>query len=115
MTLFGQQLGIEWFLEVMGPVFGTLLSLFLAASASGASHLFPDCESGLLSNNTVCDTSASVADRAKALVAALTTEEKFQLVVSTSPGVERLGLPAYEWWRMSCPSLPCYPWSSTRL
>ncbi|KAF7514945.1 hypothetical protein G7054_g14873 [Neopestalotiopsis clavispora] len=77
---------------------GTALSL-LVSGAAAAGHLFPDCVNGPLSNNTVCDTSASVLDRAKALVAVLTTAEKFQLVGSTSPGVPRLGLPSYEWWQ----------------
>lgn len=36
--------------------------------------------------------------RAKALVAALTTAEKINATISTSPGVPRLGLPPYEWW-----------------
>ncbi|KAK6219161.1 hypothetical protein LQW54_002410 [Pestalotiopsis sp. IQ-011] len=76
---------------------GTALSL-LVSGAAAAGHLFPDCVEGPLSNNTVCDTSATVLDRAKALVAVLTTGEKFQLVGNTSPGVPRLGLPSYEWW-----------------
>lgn len=36
--------------------------------------------------------------RARALVAILTTAEKINATVSTSPGVPRLGLPPYEWW-----------------
>lgn len=36
--------------------------------------------------------------RAKALVSILTTAEKINATVSSSPGVPRLGLPAYEWW-----------------
>lgn len=36
--------------------------------------------------------------RAKALVAVLTTAEKINATISTSPGVPRLGLPPYEWW-----------------
>jgi beta-D-xylosidase 4 len=71
----------------------------LLAGQAFASALFPDCASGPLSNNTVCDTSASVSDRAKALVAVLTIEEKLNLTGNTSPGVPRLGLPAYQWWR----------------
>ena len=60
--------------------------------------LFPDCVNGPLSNNTVCDTSASVLDRAQGLVSALTNDEKFALMGSTSPGAPRLGLPSYVWW-----------------
>lgn len=69
----------------------------LASTAAAA--LFPDCQNGPLANNTVCDTTASVSARAQALVAALTNEEKFNLTGNTSPGVPRLGLPSYQWWR----------------
>lgn len=71
----------------------------LASGAAAAGHIFPGCQTGLLSENTVCDTKASVTDRAKALVAALSIEEKIALTGSTSPGVPRLGIPSYEWWR----------------
>jgi xylan 1,4-beta-xylosidase len=60
---------------------------------------YPDCVNGPLSNNTVCDTSASVADRAQALVDVLTPAEKFNLTGSASPGVPRLGLYFYQWWQ----------------
>ena len=38
-------------------------------------------------------------DRAKALVAAMTVEEKFNNTGDHANGVERLGLPMYEWWQ----------------
>lgn len=60
--------------------------------------LFPDCTHGPLSKNLVCNTSASVRDRANALVKALTLAEKFNLTGNASPGVPRLGLPEYPWW-----------------
>ena len=68
-----------------------LPSLALLASPA-ASALFPDCVNGPLSNNTVCDTSASVSDRARAFVNELTTAEKFNLTGNESPGVPRLGI-----------------------
>ena len=74
--------------------------VLLAAPALG--DLFPDCVNGPLSNNTVCDTKAPAAARAQALVAALTVDEKFNLTGNTSPGVPRLGLYSYQWWRMLC-------------
>ncbi|KAI0127003.1 beta-glucosidase [Xylariales sp. AK1849] len=77
---------------------GATLGL-LVSGVAAAGHLFPDCKNGPLADNTVCDSDASVIDRARALVAALQTQEKFQLVVNTSPGVPRLGLPSYEWWQ----------------
>jgi hypothetical protein len=54
--------------------------------------LFPDCQNGPLAGNTVCDTSAPVADRARAFVNELTLEEKFNLTGDDSPGVPRLGV-----------------------
>ena len=75
----------------------TLVSLLALAGA--ASALFPDCVNGPLSNNTVCNTSASVIDRATALVNAMTLAEKFNNTGNTAPGVPRLGLPAYQWWQ----------------
>lgn len=70
----------------------------LVGSATAA--LFPDCKSGPLANNTVCDPTADTLTRAQALVAVLTNEEKFNLTGNTSPGVPRLGLPSYQWWSM---------------
>lgn len=72
----------------------------VAAAQVDIGHLFPDCASGPLSDNDVCNSELSPGERARALVAALRTEEKFGLINNESPGVERLGLPSYEWWRM---------------
>ncbi|KAF1949057.1 glycoside hydrolase [Byssothecium circinans] len=72
--------------------FGTLLF------ASGALALFPDCVNGPLKNETICDTSASPAERARSLVSLYSLEEKINATGSTSPGVPRLGIPPYEWW-----------------
>lgn len=80
---------------------GVLALGLLGTSVTAA--LFPDCVHGPLSNNTVCNASASVGDRARALVAALTIDEKFNLTGNTSPGVPRLGLYSYQWWRVLRP------------
>lgn len=69
---------------------------------------------GPLKSNKICDVKATPLDRAKALVAAMTQQEKLANLVryvtrtnptyvtkkmySKSPGVSRLGLPAYNWW-----------------
>ena len=74
------------------------LVLGLSAAVSGQ-HLFPDCVNGPLKNNTVCDTSASVTDRATALVNAMNVDEKLNRTGNTSPAITRLGLPAYQWWQ----------------
>lgn len=47
------------------------------------------------------DPSLPVADRAADLLGRLTLEEKAGLLVSQSPGVPRLGVPAYDWWSES--------------
>jgi beta-D-xylosidase 4 len=80
----------------------TLITGIIALLAVPAvADLFPDCVNGPLANNTVCDTSAPAVTRAQALVNALSIEEKFNLTGNTSPGVPRLGLYSYQWWRMS--------------
>nr|C0STH4.1 RecName: Full=Probable exo-1,4-beta-xylosidase xlnD; AltName: Full=1,4-beta-D-xylan xylohydrolase xlnD; AltName: Full=Beta-xylosidase A; AltName: Full=Beta-xylosidase xlnD; AltName: Full=Xylobiase xlnD; Flags: Precursor [Aspergillus aculeatus]BAH30675.1 beta-xylosidase [Aspergillus aculeatus] len=59
---------------------------------------FPDCQSGPLSKNLVCDSTASPYDRAAALVSLFTLEELIANTGNTSPGVPRLGLPPYQVW-----------------
>lgn len=63
-----------------------------------AADIYPDCVNGPLSNNAVCNTSASVLERAQGFVSLLTVEEKISLTSSDSPGVSRLGLSPYTWW-----------------
>lgn len=62
-----------------------LTGLFLASSVAAQDRpfrtTFPDCLEGLLANNTVCDQNASPAERASALVEAMTIEEKLQNLV----------------------------------
>lgn len=72
----------------------------MALALGSAGHLFPDCINGPLASNAVCNNALSIGDRARGLVSALETDEKYSLLINTSPGVERLGLPNYEWWRM---------------
>ncbi len=79
--------------------FVAALGLLVSSAIVAGQHDFPDCDNGPLASNTVCDTSASVVDRAKALVAAIDITEKFDLLGDASPGVSRLGLPSYEWCR----------------
>lgn len=59
---------------------------------------FPDCKQGPLADNLVCNSSASVVDRASALVNLFSVDELLNNTESTSDGVSRLGLPPYEWW-----------------
>lgn len=82
---------------------GLLATTAFAFAAFAAAQLegrgFPDCENGPLKSNAVCDTSSDPLTRATALISAFTVEEKLNNTGSTSPGVPRLGLPAYTWWQ----------------
>ncbi|KAF5254011.1 hypothetical protein FANTH_1193 [Fusarium anthophilum] len=87
-----------------------LLHLQVAASALSLSLLnglaiaatpyytLPDCTKEPLSKNGICDTSLSPPQRAAALVAALTPQEKVGNLVSNATGAPRIGLPRYNWW-----------------
>ncbi|KAJ8128797.1 hypothetical protein O1611_g4836 [Lasiodiplodia mahajangana] len=73
---------------------------FVALFATSAwARDFPNCQSGPLASNQVCNTTLDPWSRAAALVAAFTTSEKISNSWDNSPGVSRLGLPAYEWWQ----------------
>ena len=59
---------------------------------------FPDCDSGPLSGNLVCNTSAKSYDRAASLISLLTFEELVNNTGNTGGGAPRLGLPTYQVW-----------------
>ena len=89
-----------------------LVSSILLRLASRVSAEFPDCQNGpeLLRTNLVCNTSAPFGARASAIVSAMTLAEKLNNTGSTSPGVPRLGLPAYQWWQegiLTCSTTAC--------
>ncbi len=44
------------------------------------------------------NTDLSFSDRARDLVARMTLEEKVSQMMHDSPAIERLGVPAYNWW-----------------
>ncbi|MBO9577128.1 MAG: hypothetical protein J7494_15470, partial [Sphingobium sp.] len=44
------------------------------------------------------DTTYSFEERAAALVSQMTLEEKAAQMQNTAPAIERLGVPAYDWW-----------------
>jgi hypothetical protein len=64
-----------------------LLILFIQTTVSF-------CEAQYLFN----DHSLPVDKRVHDLLGRLTTDEKINLLLYNSPGVERLGIPAYNWW-----------------
>ena len=79
------------------------LSLFLSALVVGASaeappYGFPDCTAAPLKGNAVCDVTKDPITRATALIDLWTDTELLNNTVNSSPGVPRLGLPAYNWW-----------------
>lgn len=87
----------------------TSLVGLLTAVAAAQGHNgqpFPDCETGPLRNNTVCNTGATVKERAQSLINILTLQEKVGLVTSGSPGVPRLGIAPYDWWSEYTSCLP---------
>ncbi|EGW32586.1 uncharacterized protein SPAPADRAFT_51129 [Spathaspora passalidarum NRRL Y-27907] len=59
---------------------------------------FPDCQNGPLKDNDVCNPYLPNNQRAKAVVDLFTVDELIANMGNTSPGVERLGLPPYQWW-----------------
>ncbi|KAI1298555.1 glycoside hydrolase family 3 protein [Xylaria venustula] len=65
-----------------------------------ATLVFPDCVNGpaILTSNLVCDSTASPAERAAALIKVWNITEKTANFINTSPGAARLGLPPYQWW-----------------
>lgn len=77
---------------------GSATVLAMAATAVVGQSNFPDCKTGPLANNSICDASLDVSTRVKALVSALTTSEKINATISSYQGNQRLGLPAYNWW-----------------
>ncbi|KAJ7072124.1 glycoside hydrolase family 3 protein [Mycena amicta] len=59
---------------------------------------FPNCVSGPLKANAVCDRTKDAVTRSEALIALFTVPELIANSVHQSPGVSRLGLPPYNWW-----------------
>ena len=81
--------------------------LIISITPSLSKGAFPDCTTGPLADNLVCNISAPSIDRARALVAEFTIPELIQNMDSSTPGVPRLGLPAYNWWSEALVGLPC--------
>jgi beta-D-xylosidase 4 len=72
--------------------------VFALAVGSATGYGFPDCEGGPLASNAVCNTGLDPITRATSLVELFTVPELIDNTVNMSPGVPRLGLPAYQWW-----------------
>ncbi|KAJ0096723.1 hypothetical protein Patl1_28400 [Pistacia atlantica] len=61
---------------------------------------FP-CNSPQYNQYPFCNTSLSIATRAKSLISLLTLQEKIQQLSNNASAIPRLGIPAYEWWSES--------------
>ncbi|KAF7315476.1 Glycoside hydrolase family 3 protein [Mycena indigotica] len=61
-------------------------------------YAFPNCKSGPLKDNAVCDRSKDPVTRAEALIQLWTVPELIANSVHQAPGVSRLGIPPYQWW-----------------
>jgi len=77
------------------PIALTVSAFSISVYAQAA---FPDCTSGVLASNSICDTSLDSYTRATGLVSLFTLAEKISNSQNESPGVSRIKLPAYEWW-----------------
>ena len=65
---------------------------------SVAVAMFVSCDS---KKGTYLDTSLGFEERAADLVSRMTTEEKISQLVHDAPAIERLGVPAHNWWNES--------------
>ncbi|KAH7099614.1 beta-xylosidase [Auriculariales sp. MPI-PUGE-AT-0066] len=77
---------------------GVGLSSFAANEPGLGTFAFPDCTSGPLKDNLVCNYTAPWLDRAQALVDILTVDEMAANMGNNAAGISRLGLPSYNWW-----------------
>ncbi|KAH8901796.1 glycoside hydrolase family 3 protein [Coniochaeta sp. PMI_546] len=81
----------------MATLAACLAAAFLPTSTA-AGLVYPDCVNGPLKSNLVCNSSAATSARATALVASMTNIDKLANLVNNSPGFQKLGLSAYQWW-----------------
>ncbi|PFH52556.1 glycoside hydrolase family 3 protein [Amanita thiersii Skay4041] len=79
-------------------VVSRLLKLSSLPVVSALVYSFPDCTTVPLRSSAVCDTSLTPLQRAKSLIEQFTVDELISNTVNLSPGVPRLGIPAYQWW-----------------
>ena len=70
----------------------------LLAVSGVAAYSFPDCVNGPLKSNLVCNASANYLDRAKAVASQFPLSDLLSNTQNGAPGVQTLGLPAYQWW-----------------
>jgi len=77
----------------MKRTIATLLSTVLLFSACGQKQVY---------DYPFRNPNLSVDERVENLISLLTPEEKVSLMMSTSVSIDRLGIPAYNWWGEAC-------------
>ena len=75
-----------------------LCTLAIGVYADAPPYSFPDCTVSPLKGNAVCDVTKDPITRATALIDLWTDAELLNNTGNSSPGVARLGIPAYNWW-----------------
>ncbi len=84
--------------RLAAPVILALTTLTAWATPAGAQDPASPPASAASQTPAWRDTSLDFESRAKALVAAMTLEEKAWQAGHTAPAIPRLGVPAYNWW-----------------
>ncbi|XP_043709942.1 probable beta-D-xylosidase 6 [Telopea speciosissima] len=79
------------------------LTLLLSISQSTTAHPHPEfpCKPPQHSSYAFCNTSLPISTRAQSLISLLTLDEKIQQLSNNVTPIQRLGIPAYEWWSES--------------
>ncbi|RZA26338.1 MAG: glucan 1,4-alpha-glucosidase, partial [Lysobacteraceae bacterium] len=80
------------------PVIGVLLGALLTVAALGSQALAAEAASPAATQAPWLDTRLGFEERAAALVSRMTLEEKAAQMQNAAPAIERLGVPAYDWW-----------------
>jgi beta-D-xylosidase 4 len=74
------------------------LFFIFIVTINAQSPSFPDCKAAPLATFPICNQSLPSRQRAADLVSRLTTAEKITRLGTSSSGVDRLGLPKFQWW-----------------
>ena len=86
-----------------------LLATLALLSYSAHSFDFPDCTVAPLAGTPVCDEGLHYLARARWIVSQMNVSEKALRLQNSSPGIDRLGLPWYEWWNEALHGLAYSP------
>ncbi|CAL5386088.1 unnamed protein product [Camellia sinensis] len=75
-----------------------LLLLVLCAESTQPPPFSCDSTNPSTKSYPFCETTRPILQRARDLVSRLTLDEKVSQLVNSAPAIDRLGIPAYEWW-----------------